>query len=531
MKKFIAAFLSLAMLLGTMTPTFASSSIETVSNAIVKSIMSDYVQAEANTHAAYKNSSFDVLETFSSDKTKNLAKVGLELDIKGNDLAAILEELDLPTDADLQAKISGTSFIDTETGDAFGKFFDQNVSIKNNSSDAETQKSIKDIQSIIDAYLETMKIFSDQWYKVNYKELQKQFMEDMKEMEDSFNDIHSGMPFDDMFMPLHSDFGALDISKKDIAEFTRIIFTSGLFEVTQANGNTYTIKLTDSFSNINLTKVLAESSELSFIPDEIKKEMKENINVESLEFVTMMGEEIYKEVLSFLDYSMVVRIQNQKIQSIDQNIIIQTPESADMSFSTDPFLKDLKVSVTSKTSITYNTQNLSAPSEKDGKIIDITKIIIGFTAQAEIMAEKWGKQEKVYEEENRQMMIQDIAVEYAGEWFTPYVTDLAEKNILPMYYSFYPTEEINHWDAISMLENASDPLSVQLNYETELTKLNVVKAVIKTINPEVKNPIAYAIKNKIISSSNIKELKSQTINNAEFIKVLSTTLRIKHIKK
>ncbi|MBT4936440.1 hypothetical protein HON22_00835 [Candidatus Peregrinibacteria bacterium] len=526
MKKLLASILSLAFLFGFIPPqAWADEQMEFVATAMKSTLMNDFYQADENFSVYYGNTSLTIQADQFADHSKMKADMDIKVHFDSKDFPnEVTDGISGNEDFMFNGRVSTEEVIDLESQDAWFKFSNLGVDITAQDDD---------VKKVVEGFLEIFKVFSNTYYHINSKEIQK-LVEGM-----------SDAAMEELTFP--------QLSREDIANIAYALFNSGIFEVKEVQGSIYKLDLTNDLSSVDFVSILqAVSSIESLGLNDVMSDLESEISGDALSNAAFS----YSLFRDKIDFQWDLTIDSQEVKESLLNVTIKTSEL-------NPEVKDILIKDTATISTRVVSVNL--PNDPDNEV-NITKLIEAVSIIGKKEQEKWDSYNSDWEMEMDAMnkeritpsdsLISEISEE--KKIYGKYAKSLAEKGILQEYN---PQKELTHAELISYLGRALEYLGRTdtsyvwtCNYEgydsvdmrdvnlvlnakyggngeylckdidasdSSITKLQGTKDIIRTLVPHEKRSIRWAIDNKVLAKTfSIKRSKEKTMKHSDLYRVL-----------
>lgn len=531
MKKFFASLLSLAFLFGFIPPqAWADEQMKFVANSMKSTLMNDFYQVNEDFSIYYGNTSLTIEADQFMDHDKMKADMDFKLHFDSKDFPnEVTEGVSSDKAFMFNGRVSTENIIDLNSQDAWFKFSGLGVDIT--AEDDDTKK-------IIEGFLEIFKVFSNTYYHVNSKEIQK-LMEGM-----------SDVALEELSFP--------NLTKEDIANIAYAVFNSGMFEVKEVKGSVYTLDLTNDLSNVDFVSILDAILAIDSlgISSDMLSDIKSEISGDSLAGAALS----YSLFRDKVDFEWDITIDSQEVKESMLDVTIKTSEL-------DPNAKDILIKDTAI--IDTRVVSVDLPNDPDNEV-NITKLIEAVVIVGKKEQEKWDSYNADWEMEMEAMnkvrinpndsVISDAAEEKKS--YGKYAKALAEKGILQEYD---PQKELTHAELISYLGRTLEYLgrtdtsyvwtceyegydsvdmrdvNLVLNAkyggnaeyickdidasDTSVTKLKGSKDIIRTLVPHEKRSIRWAMDNGVLAKTfSVKRSKEKTMKHSDLYRVLAKML-------
>lgn len=494
----------------------ANSTIDELTKAIQKSLLSNYFQTIEEGEFIWGEDRLNYKAELTQDNTKRKIESELKLNLGTNKILSDLEEELNLGNLQIQGNLTTLSYFDENNQDGYYEITNYDTTVKTD----ELESKI-----IIEGFLEIPKFFTNKKYYFNSQKIIENFPEETQEQAELNFQVK--------------------LSKQEIVSILNGILKTGIFDIT-VNANTYTIQIAQELKELNTAELKKAIQSIQNLSSDLKDNFTSIIDELSLE------NEDLQEFKNFIDFSSQITLQNSKIKEITTKVdfnlqkLISEKEGKEVDLEID------NLSINDTTTFTYQTKTFPWPNEN--KInIDLNKIISAFItlekkAYAQ-MEEEWANWEMDASDEslddsdlNEETEIDlenDLLPEDA--WYTPYIRDLIFREIIKKPNEVAPANKIIPRDVVSLMGNTTNYLEsyciaenlnseLQLNYsnQEEVSKYEALKFIIKTLFPEEKIPPAtFAIRNEIVSNTfNAIEGQSQIANRAEFFTMLSKAINV-----
>lgn len=513
---------AIAFFVGTFSPSIAgaSSPVDNLLSAISASVDEDYIQVDAEGVLSFGETKLTLENVFQKDHAKSKTKNAFEVDFYAKSLPEkAFENNDLLT-KDLEISLDGvaTIYLNKDTGDIFYDLADYKIEVDSDNDD---------LQNILEGFFEITKIFTGETYYVNFETLAKDF--------ENFED-------------LYEEFKALNLeaaNSEDLILLLEAFLKSGLFEITE-DDDVFTITLKNQVTAIDSASMEAAISQVSFLSESDKITL-----IQELKKVSTASTNTHlNELKKYLDFSIKIEKSGSLIGNVKINATVDLTELAQAS-GEDIILNSLNY--TQNIDLDYANTKVNLPSKASSQI-SLNKIIGLFLTLEKQWQSQWensadsdynydSDSDYDYEDdltipETQVQETSDEVVSFdTNAWYAPFVQNLIDKNII--YYVDNPAQKLTKSEFKELLDSVSNycyysldqsldltaEARVKLSSSEKISKLDALTYIVNTFFPEEKYPVAFAMKNGIVSTGfNTSEARVKKATIVEIAKMLSVSI-------
>ncbi len=526
MKKIISSILSFALFLSMTTLTQAKTHAESLVDTIRDTIESPNIQAEIESSMIYgSKNKINFIEKVQDNKEKMKGNMTVNVSLDSSDWPMVLQNSLENMNFSLKGEIDFEVFFNKDSLDIYLGYDNFNM---------ETETTDKEIKTIVEGFSEIPKLFSGKVFNINFKKI----LGDDRDLE--------------VLLDLLKSF-----TKEDLSLMYETMIKSNIFDVKIIDNNKYSLTLAENFSDIDFGELFKGMESFMVIPEQ---KIMLNSVIMSIDNMTEQdkksAEDMWNKINNFINLSIIIDTQNNKIKNIDVEIKIDIKGlilSIEPSASEE--VKDFKEIVIKESADLYYKDIDINYSTLKKNTVDISKIVEAVKASTERAMKKFNNYRNNIPKNNvngmewENTMINNITPKVINYNKPDGISKIAERRIKNIpedaWYREHAKElllkglisEVNPERKVTkefmrklMSEIIKEPvvfLEVLEDSNSLISKFDAIEIMTKILFPHVENPFEFAIENGFIKAdSNRVNFKNNTAIEAEIYKIIVEMLHL-----